>query len=128
LGEALEAHPGFVDAYMELGRAVLESGGDPAAAISHFRTALNLDPERADAHYHIGLALQKTGDLRGAFEELKSAVSMAPCRVEMIRALAYAAVDADDRAAAVRQLRRVLAWDPRDQNARAALERLLRTP
>jgi tetratricopeptide (TPR) repeat protein len=128
LGEALEAHPGFVDAHMELGRVLLESGGDPGAAISHFRTALNLDPERADAHYHIGLALHKTGDLRGAFEELKSAVTMAPCRLEMIRALVDSAIDAGDRATAVRELRRVLAWDPRDENARSALERLLRAP
>jgi tetratricopeptide (TPR) repeat protein len=128
LGEALEAHPGLVDAQMELGRALLESGGDPAAAIRHFRTALNLDPARADAHYQIGLVLRKTGDLAGAFEEMKSAVTMAPCRVEMLRALADAAVDAGDRATAVRELRRVLAWDPRDQNARAALERLFRAP
>jgi hypothetical protein len=68
------------------------------------------------------------GDLAGAFEELKSAVTMAPCRVEMTRALADAAVDAGDRAAALRELRRVLAWDPRDQNARASLDRLLRAP
>ena len=128
LREAIEAHPGFVDAYMELGRALLDSGSDPAAAIQQFRTALNLDPERADAHYYAGLALRKKGDLAHAFEELKAAATMAPCRVEMIRALATAAVDAGNRAEAVRELRRVLAWDPQDQNASAALERVARLP
>ena len=128
LREAIEAHPGFVDAYMELGRALLDSGSDPAAAIQQFRTALNLDPERADAHYYAGLALRKKGDLAHGFEELKAAATMAPCRIEMIRALATAAVDAGNRAEAVRELRRVLAWDPRDQDASAALERMAGLP
>ena len=128
LREAIQAHPGFVDAYMELGRALLDFGGDPAAAIQQFRTVLNLDPERADAHYYAGLALRKQGDLAHAFEELKAAATMAPCRVEMIRALAAAAVDSGNRPEAVRQLRRVLAWDARDQHANASLERLARLP
>jgi tetratricopeptide (TPR) repeat protein len=125
LREAIDAHPGFVDAYMELGRAVLESGGDPALAIRHFRNALNLDPELADAHFHIGVALRKMGDNSRALEELKSAVTMAPCRVQFMRAVAAAALDAGDRAVAIRELRRVLAWDSQDQTARASLARLL---
>jgi len=126
LREAIDAHPGFVDAHMELGRALLESGGDPAAAVQQFRLVLNLDPERADAHYYTGLALRKKGDLAHAFEELKAAATMAPCRVEMLRALAAAAMDAGNRAEAVLQLRRVLAWDPGDHNASSALERAVR--
>jgi tetratricopeptide (TPR) repeat protein len=126
LREAIEAHAGFVDAHMELGRALLESGGDPAAAIQHFRMALNLDPERADAHYQIGLALRRMDKLADALEELKSAVTMAPCRVGVMRALATAALDAGDRAEAIRELRRVVAWDPRDRDAGALLERVLR--
>jgi tetratricopeptide (TPR) repeat protein len=126
LREAIEAHPGFVDAYMEFGRALVESG-DSAAAVRQFQTALNFDPERADAHYQISLALRKTGDTAHALEELKSAVSMAPCRVEMMRALAAAALDAGDRVTAIGELRRVLAWDPHDQNARQALERAAAT-
>ena len=74
------------------------------------------------------MALRKTSDLARALEELKFAVDMAPCRVEMMRALVAAALDTGDRAAAIRELRRVLAWDPRDQSTRAALEKVLRAP
>ena len=116
LRDAVAASPGFADAHLELGRAILEMGDDVPAAIREFRIVLNLDPERAEAHYRIGLALLKS-DQKTALEELRAASSMAPCRVEIIRALARAAFDAGDWSTAAAQFRRILAWSPADKEA-----------
>ena len=109
LREAIAAQPAFAEAHLELGRTLLESGRDPDGAIREFREVLNLDPEISEAHYQIGLALLKKGDKTAAFDEFRVAASMSPCRVEIMRALG--------------EYRRLLAWDPHDEEARAALEK-----
>jgi tetratricopeptide (TPR) repeat protein len=108
LREAIAAQPAFAEAHLELGRTLLESGRDPDGAIREFREVLNLDPEISEAHYQIGQALLTKGD-RAAFDEFRAAGSMSPCRVEIMRALG--------------EFRRLLAWDPHDEEARAALEK-----
>jgi protein O-GlcNAc transferase len=123
LRDAVAASPGFADGHLTLGRVILETGGDVPAAVREFRVVLNLDPERAEAHYRIGLALLKT-DQKTALEEFGAASSMAPCRVEIMRALAAAAFDAGDWSTAATQLRRVLAWSPMDKEALIQLERV----
>jgi tetratricopeptide (TPR) repeat protein len=125
LREAVVANPAFVDAHLELGREILASGHDSSGAVREFRTVLNLDPERADAHYEIGLALLKEGDKKAAVDELRAASDMAPCRVEIMRALGRVAFDRGDWPIAIAQFRRVLAWDENDRNARAQLDRAL---
>src|SRR5204862_3353083 len=127
LREAVSANAGFPDAHLELGRAILETSGDALAAVSEWRLVLNLDPERAEAHYRIGLALLKT-DQKTALEELRAASTMAPCRVEIMRALARAAFDARDWSTAAAQFRRILAWSPADKEALAQLENVRRQP
>lgn len=124
LREAVGESPAFAEAHLELGRAILESGGDPNEAMRELKLAGNLDPERADVHYYLGLALLQAGDKRRALAELQSAVAMAPCRLEIMRALAGLAVILDDRRTAERQFARILAWDPADSDARAQLAKL----
>jgi tetratricopeptide (TPR) repeat protein len=123
LREAVTANPAFVDAHLELGRELLSSS--PAEAVHEFRTVLNVDPERADAHYEIGVALLKQGDKKAAIDELRAASDMAPCRVEIMRALGREAFDRGDWPAAIAQFRRVLAWDASDRQAREQLDRAL---
>lgn len=124
LRDAIAASPEFADAHLQLGRTILETGSNGSEAVREFRRVLDLDPERAEAHYLIGLALNKT-DEKTAFEELRAAADMAPCRVEIMRALGRAALDAQDWSTAVAQFRRVLAWAPADKDARAHLDRAL---
>ena len=124
LHEAVAASPEFADAHLQLGRAILETGGDALEAVSEFRRVLNLDPERAEAHYQIGLALLKT-DERAALKELRAAADMAPCREEIMRALGQTALDAQDWSTAIAQFRHLLAWAPADRDARAQLDRAL---
>lgn len=99
--------------------------GERSEAIREFRAVLNLDPERADAHHQIGLALLDAGDKGRALDELRAATAMAPCRIEIVRDLAQAAYSAPDWATAIGQYRRVLAWDHGDKSAQAQLERAL---
>jgi Tfp pilus assembly protein PilF len=113
--------PEFSEGRFQLGRAILETGVDLAGAIREFRGVLNVDPERADAHYQIGLALLKLDQRGSALEELRIAAEMAPCRVEVMLALARAAIEAGDLSTGIRQLRRVVAWDPENRDARVQL-------
>ena len=50
---------------------------------------------------------------------------MAPCRIEIMRALADAEFQAGDWSMAIAQYRRVLAWDAGDAKARSQLDRAL---
>src|SRR5262249_28976927 len=112
LRQAVAESPELAEAHLELGRAVLQTGGDPEEAVHQFKLAWNLDPELAEPHYQIGLALLKMGRKAQALDELHAAASMAPCRVEIMQALGRAALDSGDRTTALREFRRVLAWDP----------------
>lgn len=118
LRDAIEASPDFADAYLELGRVTRDSGGDANAAVTAFRRVLSLDPERAGAHYEIGLTLERARRKADALAEYQIAVEMAPCTVEARKAIGRAAIDAGQWSAAVAQFRAVLAFEPRDSEAK----------
>ncbi len=125
LREAVRTAPGYAEAHYQLALAIIESGGDRNEALRELRTVVNLDPERAGAHYQIGLVLLQTGEKVRALDELKAALDMAPCRVEMMRALGRAAFDARQFERAATLFARVVAWDPADKESRSALEQAL---
>jgi Tfp pilus assembly protein PilF len=112
LRDAAAERGAFAETHLRLGRAILETGGDPSEAIRELKAAANLDPESADAHYLIALASLKSGDRPQARAELQAAAAMAPCRVEIMRALEEVCRDLGDQEAADRLFRRILAWDP----------------
>ncbi|MER3424740.1 MAG: hypothetical protein C4293_17495 [Nitrospiraceae bacterium] len=45
-------------------------------AKSHFSEAVRLDPQSAEAHYNLALALDKEGDHKGATEHFKTAYDL----------------------------------------------------
>jgi Flp pilus assembly protein TadD len=49
-------NPNLLEAHSDLGRA-LYSKGDVDEALEEFRTAVLLDPNRANVHYDLGIAL-----------------------------------------------------------------------
>jgi tetratricopeptide (TPR) repeat protein len=110
--------PDFPDAHFQLGRLIRDSGGDPNNAIAAFRRVLNLDPERAEAHYEIGLTLERTGRKAEALPEYRIAVDMAPCHVDARRALGQAALGAGLLSLAASQFRAVIALKPDDLEAK----------
>lgn len=101
----LDAHPGHVDARVNLGAMLCEQGrcreavelfdaaaavgvsdallsfnhaialedvGDVARSADAYRHALALDPGLADAHYNLGLLLERSGDAQGALRHLNA--------------------------------------------------------
>jgi Flp pilus assembly protein TadD len=67
-----------------------------AAAAAEFAMAVELDPVNDYAHFGLGLAMIRTGDVTGARRHLRIATVMRPDRDEYQRALADL-VGADER-------------------------------
>jgi len=59
-GRAAKLDNTFADAFIGLGRS-LNAAGRPADAIAPLETAVKLQPQNAAAHYHLGVAYQRTG-------------------------------------------------------------------
>jgi Flp pilus assembly protein TadD len=74
LPSSLEAAPGNAGAYMTLGDAYAESGRG-ARAITQFEHALELDPDRGDAHGHIARVLWSEGRRPEAIARWKTALA-----------------------------------------------------
>ena len=51
---------------------------DLAAAIARFRDAVRLDPDNAQAHFQLALALRRSGALVESRRELQAAERLAP--------------------------------------------------
>ena len=58
--------------------AALEKRGDSAGAMMHYRRALEIDPNYADAHMHIGNILLSRGNIPAAVERYTTALQIAP--------------------------------------------------
>ena len=77
----LKQNPGDVELMLSLGKAYLDAGRYDAAA-RVFEDALAQDYENFSAHFGLGLALYRKGDLRGAVFEFDQATRVAPDRFE----------------------------------------------
>ncbi|MGE0596482.1 MAG: tetratricopeptide repeat protein [Hyphomonadaceae bacterium] len=76
-----------------LNRGVVFAGrGSTARAIEDFREAIRLDPNLADAHINLGLALLTQADHAGALAALNAGIALnprEPAKAHYGRALAY---------------------------------------
>jgi tetratricopeptide (TPR) repeat protein len=70
----LEGTPGSPDAYMDLGD-FYEAAGQSTKAIDQFESALQLDPDRGDAHNRIARVLWSQGKQPEAIVSWKSAIA-----------------------------------------------------
>jgi tetratricopeptide (TPR) repeat protein len=68
-GNYLERKPEFARAHLELGR-LYAAQNDYEKAIQQFLEAIRVDPKSAIAHYQLGLAYRKSGQLKLAQQEL----------------------------------------------------------
>ena len=89
---AIESSPGSAFLYRELA-GVERQRGDAAAALAHFRTAVDLDPSDAGSLTGIGELLEAGGDFEGAEKAYGDAVAIEPsadlqARIEAVRASA----------------------------------------
>lgn len=58
--------------------AVLLVNREPGKAIVEYRTAIVLDPNRAEAYDNLGVALLKVGDTNGAERQFEMALTINP--------------------------------------------------
>lgn len=65
------------DLYLNLGRALLESG-DPNGAADALSTAVALAPERPEGHFNLGLAYERRGMFVAARDELLTSLRIDP--------------------------------------------------
>lgn len=81
LEEQLHNQPGDLPTMLALGRAYLDAGRFDDAART-FEDVLALDYNNFDAHFGLGLALYRKGDLRGALFEFDQLTRLFPDRYE----------------------------------------------
>jgi tetratricopeptide (TPR) repeat protein len=68
----------------------VSSKGDNETALDHLQNAVQLDPEFADAHNDLGVALARLGNTGEAVEQFQKAVSLAPDHNRAVRNLSLA--------------------------------------
>ncbi len=67
-GRATKLDAGFLDAFIGLGRSMIE-GGKSAEAITPLQTAVKLQPDNPAAHFYLGTAYQRSGRAEDATRE-----------------------------------------------------------
>jgi tetratricopeptide (TPR) repeat protein len=107
---ALSTHPSAV-AYHNLGAQFFRQG-DLAEAVRHFRRALAIKPDLADAETHLGIALFQLGELAEATGHLRRAVDLNPESVEARTSLGVALFKQGDPVEAAKHLRHAVATEP----------------
>jgi predicted O-linked N-acetylglucosamine transferase (SPINDLY family) len=122
---ALARAPDDVAAWNLLGEIL--SGTDPAAASEAWWRALDLDPDSAEASFHIGNRQREQGEHAAAIIHYERALRGAPGHPGVLNnlGLALEATGQSERAEAC--YRQVLAADPRHAGALANLANLLST-
>lgn len=88
------------------------------------RSAVEVEPRAAGAHYDLGFALQERGDAAGARREWEAAVRLDPGHVLSLIALGTVAAREGDALAAAKLLRRALAVDAANAEAHLQLGKL----
>jgi predicted O-linked N-acetylglucosamine transferase (SPINDLY family) len=105
------------DFFLAQGNAHLAEN-NPAAAISAYRRALELNPRLVEAYYNCGVAFHKQGQLEQAVQAYNRAIHQRPDLAEAHFNLAHALSDLNRMAEAETAYRTVLRLQP--QNAAAA--------
>ena len=101
---ALETDPHHVDAHVNLGRILHESGA-PLAAEKHYRAALEIEPDHGVALFNLGVALEDLGKLTDAIATYQKAIALDPDNADAHYNLAGIYERRGDRAAALRHLK-----------------------
>jgi tetratricopeptide (TPR) repeat protein len=109
--------------FFNAGMAHLELDQVPQA-LAAFQQAVALNPEGADNHFGLALALQAAGDERAAEARLRQAVLLDPDHIDARLHLALSCIQRGDTGGARAELQAVLAREPDNPQARELLEAL----
>lgn len=111
---------GSAELHAELGFARYQLG-DNARAGSEIQTALKLKPDLARAHYYLGFVDYKAGQLDKAIEDYRTAADKDKKSTDALMALAELYRTENRLAESQAAYKEVLARDPQDATAKAAL-------
>ena len=120
---ALERAPSDVAAWNLLGEIMNRS--DPAAAESAWRHALALDPQSAEASFHLGNCERQRGAAAAAIVHYEQALSSAPRQAAVLNNLGLALMATGQLERAEACYRDLLAFDAHNADALANLATLL---
>jgi tetratricopeptide (TPR) repeat protein len=90
----------------------LEGGERLEEHLPQLRAAVDVLPKHGQAHLILGVALARTGDLRGALEHLHEAVALSPKDAPTHAALALVAQEAGNREEAIEHFRAAVDLQP----------------
>jgi Flp pilus assembly protein TadD len=93
--DILKANPNDNDALVYRGQMQISAGFD-SEAITILQTVIKNDPTNSEAHYVLGVALEKQGNIEGAANEWREALRLRPDLLDAVRALAGLAMSTGD--------------------------------
>jgi Flp pilus assembly protein TadD len=114
---------GLARAWQSLGR--VEEDSDPPQALAAYAEAAKLNPKVAQPHLSAGILLEKRNDLDAAAHEFQLAAELDAKSPEALAGLANVSMKQKKYAEAEAALRKLLAADPQNNNARVQLGRVL---
>ena len=116
----------FWQAHLNLGIAYGQLPGREADAITEYRTALQMKPDSALAHFHLGNTFHKMGRLEDAIAEYQASLGIDPNVAEVHYELAYALAQIPGRVPeAIAACQRMLLLKPDDEPGRRLMASLL---
>src|SRR5262249_8352348 len=122
----LRMNPRDAAAHIELGRLSLIRG-QPADAIGHFRTALEIKPASDEPHYYLGLLFRQQRKLAEARSEFENALRLNPDNFKAHGNLGAIFAEQGDAALAEAHFRSALRINPDDALAQECLNELLKS-
>lgn len=120
---AIDSAPWFSPSYLSAGNALMDIDRTEEA-LGYFETALKIRPNAA-AHYNLGSALHRLGNLDDAVQHYRLALGMNPGNSDYLNNLGIALAEQGDIAAAISLFEQVLKIDPAYDNARENLKKAL---
>src|ERR1035437_1320761 len=123
---AVRSEPELWEAHFNLGLAYAQIAGREADAIAEYRRALQLKPDSALAHFHLGNTFHKMGRLPDAIAEYQASLSIDPGVPEVHYELAYALAQIPGRVPeAIAECQKMLLLKPGDEPGRQLMASLL---
>jgi tetratricopeptide (TPR) repeat protein len=123
---AARTEPDLWQAHFNLGLAFSQIPGREADSIAEYRTALELKPDSALAHFHLGNTYHKMRRLPDAIAQYQASLTIDPAVPEVHYELAYALAQIPGRVPeAIEECRRMLLLKPGDEPGRRLMASLL---
>ena len=92
--------------------------------MTEYREAIRLKPDYALAHYNLGIALRKKGDVDGAIAEYREVIRLRPDAGNVHYDLGMELEQKGEGQSALEEYRKAQESDPKDPTIRSAYQRL----